>query len=295
MPWKYNLPCNLCLCPTGKPTRRPFLILLLWALAAFSHDAGAQGSIAPVGGARGMGMGHAGVTFSDVQSAMSNQAGLAFLERASATVFGEQRFLVSELRNLGAAFAIPTGSGTLGVSVQYFGMAEYNEQRAGLAYGRELLPGTSIGAQINVFTSSIPDYGNTLHLNAEIGLQTRLLPGLSLGFHLANPVRTATRNGDRMPTILRAGLGYQTSDKMLLVLEMEKDVDFPVRAKTGLEYRPAEQVFLRIGAATQPAVVTMGAGFALPGGLAFDFAAGYHQFLGITPSFSLVYSKPAKS
>lgn len=268
------------------------LCLFFGAVSGFTLMA--QGGITPIAGARGAGMGYVGVAFTDVQSALYNQAGLGFLEQTSATVFGEQRFLLADLRSLGAAFAVPTNSGTLALTAGYFGMPEYNEQRIGLGYGRELFPGTSIGAQINMFTSRIPDYGNTLNFNMEIGLQTLLLPKLRLGVHLANPVQTETREGDRMPTSFRAGLGYQTSDKLLVAFELEKDIDFPLRAKTGIEYRPAEQVQLRIGAATQPVAVTMGAGYVLPGGLSFDFAAGYHQVLGLTPSISFTYVKPGK-
>ncbi len=273
---------------------KPMALCIALALIALSH-LNAQGGILPVAGARGAGMGHAGVVFTDIQSALSNQAGLAFLERPAATVFGEQRFMLAELRSLGAAFAMPAGAGAFGLTLHYFGMDAYNEQRAGLAYSRQLFAGTSIGAQFNVFTSRIPDYGNTLHLNAEVGLLTQLAPQLRLGFHLANPVRTETRGGDKMPAVIRTGLGYQASDKVMCVLELEKDMDFPLRTKAGMEYRPAESVFLRIGAATQPALASLGAGFILPGGWALDFSASYHQFLGLTPSFSLTYSKPNRS
>lgn len=269
-------------------------VIGLLSCLVVSFPAKAQGSITPSSGARGAAMGYTGVIFTDVQSAMSNQAGLAFLKGNAATIFAEQRFLLSDLRSLGAAYAMPTGSGTFGLSLQYFGIAEYNEQRMGLAYGRELLPGTSIGAQINVFSSRIPDYGNTLNLNAEIGLQSQISPQLRLGLHLANPVQTVTREGDRLPTLLRAGLGYEASEKLLLALELEKDIDFPMRGKFGIEYRPAEPVFLRVGGATQPAAATIGAGYLLPGGISFDFAASYHYVLGLTPSFSLNYAKPFK-
>ncbi len=266
-------------------------LLLCWAPALH-----AQSSITPSGGARGAGMGAVGVVFQDAQSILANQAGMAFLEAPSVTVFGEQRFLLADLRNIGAGFALPAGDfGAFGLSLQYFGTTEYNEQRAGLAYARRLFAGTSIGLQFNAFSSRIPDYGNTLRINAEIGLQTQLMPKLLLGFHLANPLRTPTRGGDRMPAILRAGLGYQTSDKVLMTLELEKDMDFPLRAKTGIEYRPAEAVSLRAGATTQPATATLGLGFRLPAGLAFDFAGGYHQFLGFTPTFGLTYTRPARS
>jgi len=270
-----------------------FLFNSITALA-FCAALQAQTGIAPAAGARGIGMGNTGVVFTDVHSALSNQAGLGMLDRPAALVFGEQRFLLAELRSLGAAYAMPVSGGAFAVSVQYFGMKEYNEQRFGLAYGRQIFPGTSIGAQINVFTTRIPGYGNTLTLNAEIGLQTRLLPKLLLGLHVANPVQTVTRGGDRLPTLLRTGLAYESSDKLLVVFELEKDIDFPLRAKTGFEYRPHEQVFLRLGASTQPASASLGAGYTLPGGLAFDFAAAWHSYLGITPAFGLTYSKPIK-
>lgn len=70
---------------------------------------------------------------------------------------------------------------------------------------------------------------------------------------------------------------------------MEKDIEFPARAKAGVEYAVVEAFALRVGVATNPTSPTFGVGYKLKQGLGIDVAASYHQILGFTPAFSLVY------
>ncbi len=74
----------------------------------------------------------------------------------------------------------------------------------------------------------------------------------------------------------------------LLLAEAEKNIDFSARFKAGAEYKIADALHLRGGVATNPAQYFMGAGINLKD-LKIDFAASYHQVLGVTPAISLNY------
>jgi hypothetical protein len=88
------------------------------------------------------------------------------------------------------------------------------------------------------------------------------------------------------------GLAYMPSGKASFALELEKDVDFPLRLKGGVEYRPVEPLFLRAGFGNNPSMVHFGIGLAIGTALNVDLASSYHQTLGLSPSASVSYEKP---
>lgn len=263
-----------------------FIILFLFPFSLY-----AQNGAPPAGGARSVAMGSTGLTYTGINSIFSNQAGLAYLEGLAFTAYGEQRFLVSEIRSVAAGAALPTASGTFGLSLHYFGFEGYNEQRIGLAYARQLLEKLSIGAQFLMLNTRIPEYGNKANFTFEVGAQAELLPQLNLGVHLFSPARVKVTEEDFLSAVLRLGLSYLPSDKLSLLAEVEKDIDYPARARFGIEYQAIEPLFLRLGVATEPTQLSFGLGYALPGGLKLDIASSYHQVLGFTPAAGITFNK----
>lgn len=270
--------------------RRRYLILLLLAVSWLHAQDGHPGAA----GARGLSMGHTGLVFTDLYSLHSNPAGLAELRAFSAAATAEQRFLISELRQVSAAGALPVGGGAFGVRLQHYGFELYREQQVGLAYARRLGEGFRLGAQFIYFGNRIPAYGSRHLLTFQLGLQARLLPHLSLGAALFNPLRLErSEAGERLPSRFALGLGYTPSPQLLLTLEAEKDLDFPLRVKGGAEYRIVRPLLLRLGAASHPALFTFGLGLRLGSGLGIDLASSWHQHLGFTPGISLLFSPEA--
>ncbi len=266
---------------------RLLLFLLLFSLPLPALLA--QNGVPPIGGARATGMGYTGLTFTDINALFSNQAGLAGLERTTATAFAEQRFLLAELGSYSFGFALPTSSGTFGLSLNHFGFENYNEQRIGLAYGRRLSEKISIGAQALVLNTQIPEYGSRAVATFELGLQAELLPQLQLGIHTYSPVRVSVVGSEYLPSVLRAGIRYAPSDQLQLLAEVEKDIDYPARAKFGLEYQAAEPLLLRFGAATQPTNVSFGVGYQVLQQMRLDIASSYHEMLGFSPAAGLAW------
>jgi len=100
----------------------------------------------------------------DVFSFTVNQAALAQLKNSSAGVYGERRFLLSELNNYAVVIGLPTAAGNLGVKADYYGFSDYNETQLGIAYGRKLGEKVDIGAQFNYQGIRIAGYG--MHLRS---------------------------------------------------------------------------------------------------------------------------------
>jgi hypothetical protein len=265
--------------------RKPlFLFLILLSSSIFAQN-GATNST----GVRSNGVANASVSFTDINSIFNNQAGLAELENVGFLLSTEQRFLISDLNNFGVGFAMPTNSGTFGVSIHYFGFEDFNQSKIGLTYARKLMEKLSVGIQFDMLSTQISEYGNTNLLTFEIGIQSELIENLLLGFHLYNPVKLEIIEDEYLPTILRAGATYTASKKLMLHAELEKDFDFPFIFKGGIEYELADDFWLRVGVHTNPTALSFGLGYQMKSGLRFDLASNYHQELGFTPSLGVGY------
>lgn len=267
-----------------------FTFLLLCAFTCLF----AQNNQSPSAGARGAAMGNTGILFTDINSAFVNQAGLANLEGLAGSVFAERRFLASPINNISGTVAAPVGFGTFALTINSFGVENYQEQKIGLAYARQLLDGLSFGIQFDYLNTNIPLYGNVGTFTFEAGLQAQLLNNLRFGFHLYSPTQINLVEEVPLPTIYKAGLAYTPSEKVFLTVEVEKDIDFPVRFKAGVEYQFSESFFLRTGVATQPTLASLGIGVLFNERLAIDISASYHQILGISPSVGVSYQLSGK-
>lgn len=242
-------------------------------------------------GARSAGLGHASVSISDVWSAHHNQAGLGFLRRPEAGVYYESRFLLPELGLSGAVFALPTSNGTFGFNVRTFGNELYSESKIGFSYARAFSDQLSIGMQLNYNNIRFAEfYGVRNTFTAEVGVQYRVTPQLTVAAHVYNPnrVKLADFNNERLPSIMRFGLGYQLSNKVLVVAEAEKDSYNKPIIKAGVEYLVSDNFYVRTGIASNPYLNSFGFGLNLKD-LRIDFAGSFHRFLGFTPQLSLNY------
>lgn len=249
----------------------------------------AQNHTPSAAGAKGLAMANVSTTTQDVQAVFGNQAGLAFLEQTSFTAFVENRFFIANINQFSAGAGIPIKNGSFGLSLQYFGFEDYNEQKIGVAYGRKLFDKVAIGLQIDYLNLRVPFYGNQGNITAEIGLQMPINDKFLVGIHAFTPFAIAWSEEDFVPTILATGLTYRPSKKLTITAEIEKDIDFPVDFKFGLDYQIIDMLSLRVGANTYPVQNSFGLGLNLKN-LNIDIAMVYHQILGVTTGFSASYN-----
>lgn len=265
--------------------------LLLLALVLSVLPAFAGGDNYHIG-ARSTAMGGATVTGIDLWSAHHNQAGLGWLQNASAGVYYESRFLLKELGIGGFVFAYPTSSGTFALHATQFGYAQYNETKISLDYGMALNEKIAVGVGLNYqgIRVAAENYGNKTAFTAEVGVMAKLTDELTIGAHVFNLTRAklAPYNDERIPTNFRLGIGYQVSSKVVINAETEKDIDHEAMFKVGVEYRVMDLLYLRGGISTEPTLTSFGFGLVLNNFL-LDFSSNIHPTLGITPQFSLTY------
>ncbi len=262
-----------------------FCICISWSFTAFN-----QNGLPSTLGARSVAMGGTGLTFIDIQALLNNPAGLAQLNSFSGIIAAEQRFASEELQSLAAGIALPTSSGSWGLGLQYFGFDLYNEKRINLAYARQLLDNFSMGIQFVFHNTQIQEYGNKWSIAAELGLLYEVNDNISIGAQIFNPIRTEIVEGEFLPTVFRVGFGYKSSEKVLFLAEISKDIEYPVQVRFGIEYRIITQLFLRSGIQTAPEKWSFGIGYLLnQENLSIDVSASHHPFLGFSPAITMTY------
>ena len=127
-------------------------------------------------------------------------------------------------------------------------------------------------------------------MTAEVGIYAKFTKNWKLGISVFNLGRAKLSDfeDDRFSTIMRLGSSYLFSDKLNLAVELEKDLDYDLRFKTGLEYEVINNFFVRGGVATSPIEVTFGFGYHFKQ-IHLDLGSAYHQILGWSPHFSIVF------
>jgi hypothetical protein len=91
-----------------------------------------------------------------------------------------------------------------------------------------------------------------------------------LGAHIYNfnQAKVADFQDERLPVIMKAGISYRPTEKLMLNLETEKDISFPQTFKAGLSYKIVPSLTLRTGISTKPFVSSYGFSFSF---YAFEF------------------------
>lgn len=244
-------------------------------------------------GANSTGMGGFNSTLSDVWSANNNQAGLGFITDITGGIFYENRFLLKETSYRAGAFAMPVKSGAIGLSVASFGYSAYSETKAGLSYGQRFGDRFAMGVQINYLNTSLnQDYGSRNSITGAVGIISKMSDELSIGVHVYNPTRSklADYDNERIPTVMKLGLDYRFSKKVMVGVETEKDMNYDAVLKAGIEYHITDIFYLRGGISTNPTLSSFGFGLQMKN-FKMDVSSSFHQTLGITPGISLVYQK----
>ena len=192
---------------------------------------------------------------------------------------------------------MPVKRGAIGLSVTSFGFELYNETKAGLSYGMRFGDKFSMGVQLNYLNTSLTqNYGSKTSITGAVGLIAKLSKELSLGVHVYNPTRAklAEYDNERVPTVMKLGLDYRFSNKVMLAVSTEKDVNFDAVVNAGIEYHIIEMLYLRGGISTNPTQYAFGIGMKFKD-FKVDLSSSFHQTLGITPAISIVYSRKKKA
>jgi hypothetical protein len=240
-------------------------------------------------GSRSIALGNASVALNDVWAYHHNPAALIGIKNLSFGVSYENRFLLKELQSQGFVVAYPFKRSVFSIGGQTFGYTNFRTYRSGFGYALALTDFLSIGVQLNYHLVRLPQaYGRHQTVTAEFGAMAKITDNWHFGFSILNLTRNelSSYQEDRYTTALRLGTRYEVSNKVLILGEIEKNVDFPIRFKSGVEYEPAKNIYVRGGFGTAPIEFSFGFGYHWKGIYKLDLGSAYQQIIGWSPNLS---------
>lgn len=267
-----------------KKTNQLIIFLLLLSSSTF-----AQLHFNSTAGTQSNGMAGNGVSLNGVDALFNNQAGIASCEKFSFIVSTELRNLIPDLTAIGAGVTIPVdGFGVFGISASNLGLADYTEQKIGIAYARSLYPNFDLGLQLDILNTSITNFGSTTTGTFELGFIAGFGTKFKVAGHIFSPVGISIleENND-VNSRLRIGGSYSPSDKVRILLELDKWYQNDLTVKGGFEYQMVKNAAVRIGISSNPTLYSIGLSYNIFGDMSLDGAFSSHPFLGGTPSFTI--------
>ena len=241
-------------------------------------------------GPRLMAMGSGGLAVSDIWSVHQNPAGITVFKRPMLSVAYEQHFLDTEVSTQSAVLVFPILRNAFGLSFQRYGLNEYTEQIAGFCYAKSFGDSFSLAIGLRYYQLSIPQYGSAKAFAFDVGAKLKVTNKFSIGSHVSNPSRSLYNNfsSAALPVKLSLGSSFQLTDKILVVADIRKYLEFPLDGIVGMEYNIIKWMSLRGGLSVNPFKQYTGLGIK-HNKIQIDFSVASHLSLGYSPQISLGY------
>lgn len=240
-------------------------------------------------GARSSGLGNSSSCLEDEWSILNNVAGLAKVTDAAAAFTYDAQPGFIPFNKMAGVFALPVKVGVAGIGLFRFGDELYNEQivTAGFANTFGL---ASIGLKANYIQYTTTGFGRKGVFSISFGGIAKLTEQISVGAHIINinqPDISKAEN-EKLPTVLILGVAARLTTQTLFVTELEKDLGYPLKWKTGIEYRPFKKFTARTGFNIKPEAIFFGLGFR-PRKFRLDYAYQHNFIFGSRHQATVAY------
>jgi hypothetical protein len=266
--------------------RSLLLFFYLLSIINLSFSQGYQ----PVG-SKSASMAGASVTTSDLWAHFNNPGAISESKEIQVGFTYQNRFLLKDLQSQALVMVIPIKKGVFSFGTLHNGNKDFRTLRTGFGYALQLSKIFSLGVQLNHQFVQLPSYyGSKNAVTAELGFKAMINPKWSLGMSIFNIGRVKLSNyaDDRLTTVLRIGSGYSISEKLRMTLEAEKNVEYPVAFKIGMDYNAVKNLYIRAGAKINPLLFSFGVGYEIKN-WSLDAGTEWHTFLGWMPTFGVHY------
>jgi len=237
-------------------------------------------------------MGSNTAAIKDIWSLNGNPSGVTHIQSPTLAINYTKYLIDSELSNQSVAFVLPFKNNYLGASFSRYGIAEYNEIKAGLALVKRFGDKLSIALKGNYHQLKINNYGSTTGFSLDVGTMYELNEQVTLGFSLNNPSIQKYSSKEvetTIPSSIQLGGAYKASDKILIATTICKDLNSSINVGFGIDYKLLELVSLRAGVTAKPFKHYAGFGLNYKK-IVLDMAVESDIHLGYTPQIALAYA-----
>lgn len=241
-------------------------------------------------GARSLGMSQTSLTVQDQFAIFNNIGALAGIQKSMAVFTYHKQFNIEGLQSTAAALVMPFSEKLAsGISFTRFGDNLFSEQSLGFGISHKIA-NTSLGLKMNWVQIFVEGLGNRNLLVLEFGGIAQLSKNLWFGGHIfnLNQAKMAQYRQERYPILMKAGVSYRPSEKLMLNIETQKDLDLPANVRVGAEYQLNQYLAFRTGISSQPQTSSYGVSLHL-WAWQVDYALQTHPYLQAAHHLSLTY------
>tara|TARA_R110000868_G_scaffold383578_12_gene650774 strand:- start:26166 stop:26903 length:738 start_codon:yes stop_codon:yes gene_type:complete len=242
-------------------------------------------------GARGLGLGHATSAMQNYTWSLFSNPALLGSETPAIGFYGLQNYGFAEITDMAALGSMPTILGVTALGFHRYGDSIFNETRIRLGYKNEWEK-LHFGVAVNYNHISFGGvYGSGGALGLDVGIASMVVEQLWIGAKATNinkPAYEFSGPNEDLTRDLSIGFSYSLESHALFVMEVVKDVRFPVSYRGGVEVNIIQQLKGRVGITTEPITYSFGLGY----GKDFweiNFAIQQHQLLGLSPGLDLIF------
>lgn len=238
-------------------------------------------------------VGNASVSLESPLSVFSNPAGAATGDLSAGILF-DNRFLLKDLSTRSAFLVLPVQNSRFLLAFSQFGNDGYRETKISAGLARQLSPVLSAGLQFQYFSLFMAENDRRPGtLLADLGVRLQL-SDFSLGLQYFNPYGLSVRENTLVfeyPSVIRVGVHKTFQEVLLLTAELFAEQSATVEPRVGIQYLLKKQLSLRCGVETRHGFFSLGVGY-VHKNVCTDLTFSYHQYLGLSPSFTLYFQRP---
>ncbi|MFO8231339.1 MAG: hypothetical protein R6U20_01605 [Longimonas sp.] len=239
------------------------------------------------GSTQSTGLAHATTARPGLVGLHLNPASWAGLNARAAAVYAGQMYGLPELRHGALSLHEPVWGTTLSGGSSTFGFEDYRETHLSLGAARAFQLGTArslhLGVAVRYYHVAVERFGNAHTVGLHLGTIMQVLPLIHVGIHATNVNQPRWTGDTPLPRTLSVGAAYDLSERVDLSADLFKDLDFPLRFRTGVEATIIPLLVLRGGMQTAPSEFALGVGLRR-GALRVGVAAEQHWELGWSPA-----------
>ena len=230
-------------------------------------------------GARAAGLAYASSCLADEWAIFNNVAGLAKVDKASSAYTYDTQPSFKPFDRMAAVVAVPLSFGTAGAGVFRFGDELYNEHMMTVGFSNTFGL-ASLGLKVNYIQYTAAGFGSKGLVSLSFGGIATLTEKISIGAHIINLNQPEiSSENEKLPTLLIVGVGFQLAPGTFVTTELEKDLNYPVKWKTGVAYQLYKKFTIRTGFNLNPATAFFGLGFRAKK-FKLDYAYQHHFNIG---------------
>jgi hypothetical protein len=238
-------------------------------------------------GGRANGMGYASSGLFDEWGIFNNIAGIAKIESTTASFAYDLHPSLTGGNRTAAVVAMPTYFGVGGIGVYRFGDNVYNEQIISAGFSNTFGI-ASLGLKVNYIQYQTEGFGTKGVMSINFGGIAQLTPMLAVGAYITNINQPELNEFEKLPTKLTAGLSITPTEKINVITELEKDLEYDPTWKAGIEYKFHTKFTARTGYNINPNTAFFGLGFKTKK-FNIDYAIQHNVLLSLSHQASVTY------